>query len=176
MRISDWSSDVCSSDLVYHEVAESLRKRFNAAGGDVGRLEDWGMPHHHSQLRVAKAGKEAWVAETMPLLNRARYVTETGARMNDAEVAEFLDEAWKTIATGGANKIEPGQFRGTGARATRGSDSRLIHSRDGEAYLDYQKQFGQRAIYDVMTGPEQGLAQQLAALEALGRTSGTRRG
>src|SRR3546814_1420459 len=34
---------------VYHEVAESLRKRFNAAGGDVGRLEDWGMPHHHSQ-------------------------------------------------------------------------------------------------------------------------------
>src|SRR3546814_6481990 len=71
---------------VYHEVAESLRKRFNAAGGDVGRLEDWGMPHHHSQLRVAKAGKEAWVADTMPLLNRARYVTETGARMNDAEV------------------------------------------------------------------------------------------
>src|SRR3546814_4038563 len=48
---------------VYHEVAESLRKRFNAAGGDVGRLEDWGMPHHQSQLRVAKAGKEAWVAE-----------------------------------------------------------------------------------------------------------------
>src|SRR3546814_11445665 len=139
MRISDWSSDVCSSDLienpegvralvrelhgqdsgnatakagakVYHEVAESLRKRFNAAGGDVGRLEDWGMPHHHSQLRVAKAGKEAWVAETMPLLNRARYVTETGARMNDAEVAEFLGEAWKTIATGGANMIEPGQL------------------------------------------------------------------
>src|SRR3546814_3090077 len=112
MRISDWSSDVCSSDLatakagakVYHEVAESLRKRFNAAGGNIGRLEDWGMPHHHSQLRVAKAGKEAWVAETMPLLNRARYVTETGARMNDAEVAEFLGEAWKTIATGGANK------------------------------------------------------------------------
>src|SRR3546814_13347291 len=136
--------------------AESLRKRFNAAGGDVGRLEDWGMPHHHSQLRVAKAGKEAWVAETMPLLNRARYVTETGARMNDAEVAEFLGEAWKTIATGGANKIEPGQFRGTGARANRGSDSRVIHFRDGDAYLDYQQQFGERAIYDVMTGHVQG--------------------
>src|SRR3546814_494589 len=93
------------------------------------------MPHHHSQLRVAKAGKEAWVAETMPLLNRDRYVTETGARMSDAEVAEFLGEAWKTIATGGANKIEPGQFRGTGARANRGSDSRVIHFRAGDAYL-----------------------------------------
>src|SRR3546814_15737421 len=94
------------------------------------------MPHHHSQLRVAKAGKEAWVAETMPLLNRARYVTETGARMNDAEVAEFLGEAWTTIATGGANKIEPGQFRGTGARAHRGSDSRVLHFREGADYTD----------------------------------------
>src|SRR3546814_1071928 len=82
---------------VYHEVAESLRKRFNAAGGNIGRLEDWGMPHHHSQLRVAKAGKEAWVAETMPLLNRARYVTATGARINDAEVADSLGESWKNI-------------------------------------------------------------------------------
>src|SRR3546814_7035888 len=62
--------------------------------------------------------RSAWVAETMPLLNRARYVTETGARMNDAEVAEFLGEAWKTIATGAAEL--PGQFRGTGARANRG--------------------------------------------------------
>src|SRR3546814_15797362 len=69
MRISDWSSDVCSSDL---------------------------------------AGKEAWVAETMPLLNRARYVTETGARMNDAEVAEFLGEAWKTISTGAPTRSSPG--------------------------------------------------------------------
>src|SRR3546814_450424 len=153
---------------VYHEVAESLRKRFNAAGGNIGRLEDWGMPHHHSQLRVAKAGKEAWVAETMPLLNRDRYVTETGARMSDAEVAEFLGEAWKTIATGGANKIEPGQFRGTGARANRGSDSRVIHFRDGDAYLDYQQQFGERAIYDVMTGHVQGVAKDIAAIEAFG--------
>src|SRR3546814_3912704 len=99
MRISDWSSDVCSSDL--------------------------------------------------------------GARMNDAEVAELLGEAWKTIATGGANKIEPGQFRGTGARANRGSDSRVIHFRDGDAYLDYQQQFGERAIYDVMTGHVQGVAKDI---------------
>src|SRR3546814_16852826 len=80
-------------------------------------------------------------------------------------VAEFLGEAWKTIATGGANKIEPGQFRGTGARANRGSDSRVIHFRDGDAYLDYQQQFGERAIYDVMTGHVQGVAKDIAAIE-----------
>src|SRR3546814_6554832 len=107
----------------------------------------------------------------MPLLNRACYVTETGARMNDAEVAEFLGEAWKTIATGGANKIEPGQFRGTGARANRGSDSRVIHFRDGDAYLDYQQQFGERAIYDVMTGHVQRSEEHTSELQSLMRTS-----
>src|SRR3546814_1162694 len=86
---------------VYHEVAESLRKRFNAAGGNIGRLEDWGMPHHHSHLRVARARKEAWVAETMPLLNRARHVTETGARLNHPAGAEFPGQAWKNTTTGG---------------------------------------------------------------------------
>src|SRR3546814_17394827 len=131
------------------------------------------MPHHHSQLRVAKAGKEAWVAETMPLLNRDRYVTETGARMSDAEVAEFLGEAWTTIATGGANQIAPGQFRGTGARVNRGSDSRVIHLRDGAASLDYQQQFDETAIYDAMTEQVQGVAKDITALQASAQTNDT---
>src|SRR3546814_5702307 len=59
-------------------------------------------------------------------------------------------------------------FRGTGARANRGSDSRVIHFRDGDAYLDYQQQFGERAIYDVMTGHVQGVAKDIAAIEAFG--------
>src|SRR3546814_1458552 len=68
----------------------------------------------------------------------------------------------------GANKLEPGHCRGTGARANRGSDSRVIHFRDGVAYLDYQQQFGERAIYDVMTGHVQGVAKDIAAIEAFG--------
>src|SRR3546814_11725686 len=109
------------------------------------------MPERHAQVRGAQAGKEREFAAPLPLLNRERYVTGTGARMNDAEVAEFLGEAWKTIATGGANKIETGQFRDTGARANRGSDSRVINFRDGDAYHDSQKQCGERANYDGMT-------------------------
>jgi hypothetical protein len=152
----------------YHAIAEALRQRFNRAGGDIGRLEDWGMPHHHSQLRVAKAGKDEWVAQVLPLLNRERYVTEAGARMSDADITAFLGEAWTTIATGGANKVEPGQFRGAGMRANRGNDSRQIHFKDGDAYLDYQQQFGERAMYDVLTGHIQGVAKDIALVETFG--------
>ena len=31
------------------KVTTALRERFNRAGGDIGELEDWGLPHHHSQ-------------------------------------------------------------------------------------------------------------------------------
>ena len=55
-------------------ISESLRQRFNRAGGDVGQLEDWGMPHHHSQPLVAKAGREQWVADTLPKLDRSKYL------------------------------------------------------------------------------------------------------
>lgn len=160
--------DAKAGAKVYHEVAEALRERFNRAGGDVGRLEDWGMPHHHAQVRVAKAGRDAWVQTVLPLLNRERYVTEAGRLMDDAELTAFLGEAWTTIATGGANKIEPGQFRGTGMRANRGNEARQIHFKDGDAYLEYQIQFGERAMYDVLTGHIQGVAKDIALVETFG--------
>ena len=39
-----------------HGVTDQLRVRFNDAGGKVGRLEDWSLPQHHSQRRIAAAG------------------------------------------------------------------------------------------------------------------------
>jgi hypothetical protein len=73
------------------------------------------------------------VEKTLPLLDRGRYVLEDGSRMGDAEVRQMLAKAWETITTDGLNKTEPGEFRGTGARANRGSDARQIHFADGEA-------------------------------------------
>jgi hypothetical protein len=153
---------------VWREVTTAARTRFNAAGGDIGILEDWGMPHHHSQTRVAKAGRDAWVADILPQLNRNKYLKEDGARMTDAELTEFLREAWLTIATGGANKAEPGQFRGNGMRANRGSASRQIHFKDARSYIDYQQKYGERTLYEVLTGHIEGIAKDIALVEELG--------
>lgn len=54
----------------FRDVAESLRQRFNRAGGDVGFLDDWAMPRDHSQVRVAKS-RDAWVNDHMQWANRA---------------------------------------------------------------------------------------------------------
>lgn len=152
----------------FKKIAEQLRQRFNRAGGDVGQLDDWGLPHHHSQARVAEAGKAAWVDAILPRLDRARYLREDGTLMDDAELRTFLGEAWLTIATGGVNKLEPGRPSGSGMRANRGNEGRQIHFKDADSYLDYQAQFGERSLYEVIVGHISGVSKDIALVETMG--------
>lgn len=150
------------------EVTEAMRQRFNAGGGDVGRLDYGYLPQAHDQMRVLAAGRDAWAQETLPLLDRSRYVRDDGARMNDAEVLDVLRGAWETIASDGSNKTAPGAFKGSGARANRGSESREIHFKDGQAYLDYLGRFGTGSMYDAMIGHIGGLARDIGLVERYG--------
>ncbi len=162
------NADAASGAKAFKGVAEQLRVRFNAAGGDIGKLDDWGMPHHHSQSRVAKAGADAWVREVMPKLDRSKYVRDDGARMDDTEVDAFLREAWISIATGGANKHQAGTPQGSGARANRGNKSRQVHFKAADDYLDYQSNFGDSTPYEVIVNHIGGVAKDIAMIEAFG--------
>lgn len=150
------------------QTAESARQAFNSAGGKVGRLEDWRMPQTHSQGLVAKAGKDAWVRDIFGKLDRKRYVNEDGSRMDDAQVINFLNEAWTTIATGGANKIEPGRAMGKGLLANHNAEARSIHFKDAEGYLEYQSKYGGSDPYTAMMGHITSLSHDIAMLESLG--------
>ena len=150
------------------QVTDSMRQRFNAAGGDVGRLDYGYLPQAHDQMRVLATGRDAWASEVMPLLDRSRYVREDGARLTDAEVLDTLRGAWETISSDGANKTAPGTFKGHGARANRGSESREIHFKDGEAYLAYQHRFGTGSMYDAMIGHIGGLSRDIGLVERYG--------
>lgn len=151
----------------FREVTESLRTRFNRGGGDVGFLDDWSLPRDHSQVKVAKS-KDAWVADHLKWANRSKYLKEDGAPMNDAELTEFLGHAWQTLATGGLNKIKPGQFTGTGAVANRGSESRQIHYKDAESFIEAQKAYGEKNLLELMIGHVDRAARDIALVEALG--------
>ena len=151
----------------FHDVAERLRERFNRAGGDVGRLDDWSIPRSHSQVKVAKS-KDAWIADHVQWANRSKYLKEDGARMSDTELHEFFEHAWQTVATGGVNKIEPGRVTGGGMRANRGSESRQIHYKDADAFLAAQEKYGDRNLMDLMFGHIDRAARDIALVETLG--------
>jgi hypothetical protein len=147
---------------------DTMRQRFNNAGGDIGQLEYGYVPQGSDQGRVLGAGQDAWVQRTMPLLDRSRYVRPDGRQMDDAEMAAFLRSAWETLSSGGLNKLEPGRFQGNGSRANRGSDARQLHFRDGRAYVEYMGEFGHGSMYDAMTGHISGLARDIGLVERYG--------
>jgi len=151
---------------------EQLRQRFNSAGGDVGQLDYGYLPQPHDQARVRGSGdpaaRDKWVQETLPMLDRNRYFQEDGTRLTDQQLAGVLESAWDTIATGGLNKMTPGQGGGKGARANAGSESRQIHFKDAEAYLAYMSKYGGGGMYDAMLGHIGGMARDIALVERYG--------
>lgn len=150
------------------DTIEGLRQRFNNAGGDIGKLAYGYLSQAHDAIKVADAGAQAWAAKVLPLLDRMQYLREDGSLMPDAEVLQLLEAAHETIATQGDNKVSPGQFKGTGARANRGSESRVLHFKDGDAWMQYMGEFGQGSMYDAMTGHIGAMARDLGLVERYG--------
>jgi hypothetical protein len=150
------------------ETTEALRTRFNAAGGDVRKLDYGYLPQAHDQTRVLAAGMDSWALVTLQHLDRSRYLREDGARMSDGEVLDVLFRAWETISSDGANKATPGATKGKGAKANARGESRELHFKDGEAYLAYLKDFGRGSMYDAMIGHIGGLSRDIGLVERYG--------
>lgn len=150
------------------DTVESMRQRFNRAGGDIGKLDYGYLPQPHDAVRVLKAGQDKWVGDLLPLLDRSRYIDENGAQLNDAQLAEVMAGAWETITSGGLNKAEPGARTGTGMRANRGMDTRAIHFKDAGAYLQYAAAYNKGGVMSAMQGHVSRLAKDIALVEEMG--------
>lgn len=150
------------------QAAEEARTWFNEKGGEIGRLDDWGFPQHHSQELVAKAGVDAWIADVYPALKLDKYVDLAGNRMSEREIKDLLKNAWWSIATNGANKIDPGKSRGHGARANRHAEERQIHFKDADAVLAYWGKYGEKTFPDILVGHIEQMAKDISFIEHFG--------
>lgn len=117
-----------------HDHIEILRQRYNAAGGTVGKLEDWGEPHRWSDVRVVKAikkrGRSAVVDDFVNAARRDRYINEDGSLFTPEQLREFMDRSLDTILTDGANKRLAGTVTpGINDVANRHRAHREIHLR-----------------------------------------------
>lgn len=160
----------------FREVAAEARQTFNEHGGDIGELDDWGFPQHHSQAKVAyaaktpdpKANQKAWVDAVLPMLDRSRYQDGAGMPWDDTQMREFLEHAWTTIATNGHSNIEPGKYTGTGKRANRHAESRQIHFKDADSVIEYWNQFGEKTALEILQGHVETMARDIAFIEHFG--------
>jgi hypothetical protein len=150
------------------DTIEGMRQRFNAAGGDIGKLGYGYLSQAHDAVKVGDAGAQAWAQKVAPLMDRNQYLREDGSLMDLPEITQMLEAAHDTISTGGGNKVAPGQFRGSGARANSGSEARVLHFRDGDAWMQYMQEFGQGSLYDSMMGHIGGMARDIGLVENFG--------
>lgn len=171
----------------FHDAAEEARTAYNAAGGDVGRLDDWGMPQHHSQEKVASAAKmlgmkgddpaanrQAWVDYMMPKMMKTAaqgkyYVDElTGIPWTGTRMQEFLSKAWDTIATDGIANLQPGERSGNGARANRHAEHRQIHFADADDVINYWNTFGNKTLVEILDDHLGRMSKDIAFIEHYG--------
>lgn len=153
----------------WRKTTDELRDRANAAGMDVGKLDEWHYPQSHNQGRIAQAGLEKWTQDVLPKLDRSKYINADGTRMSDDQVQDFLRHAYDSIITDGQNKVEPGQGRpGYGLTANRQGASRQVFFKDADSYLSYQGDYGDKSLWSTLTGHISTISRDIALNEVLG--------
>ncbi|NDB64671.1 MAG: SDR family NAD(P)-dependent oxidoreductase [Euryarchaeota archaeon] len=153
------------------EVAEYLRQRFNAAGGDIGHLVDWIAPQYHNAQALLNAGREVWVEAITERLDWDRILRPDGQPIPEGERRSFLNDIWYNITTEGAPEqaapYAPG-YQGMGALYRRHRDHRILHFKSVDDFLAYNREFGGGDIMASMIGHIDRLSKDIAALERFG--------
>lgn len=149
--------------------AEHARKLFNAAGGEIGKLEGWGLPQTHDAVAVRAAGKDGWVEATLPRLAREKMTDRvTGAAFTEKRLRAVLGDVWDSIVTGGANDLAPGEHLGAGKLANRRAEHRFLVFKSAGDWMAYQQQFGRADPFAAMMNHLDNLARDVARMQVLG--------
>lgn len=152
------------------DVFENMRDRFNRNGGDIGKLDDWGIPQSHNAEKLAVAGKQQWVHDATQTIDRNKYVNEDGSLYTEAQIKELLEYSFDTIVSDGANKTEVGKssHQGTSKVTNKHSESRVLHFKDADAWMEYQSKYGGAQFVDLIEAHIATMARDIALVESLG--------
>lgn len=152
--------------------AEMLRQRFNAAGGDIGKLDKWGLPQTHDSRAVRAAGYEAWRGSILPRVALDKMIDRRTGRAFTPESLELaLRDVFETIRSDGWKDRAPGGM-GSGALANRRGDARFLIFKSADDWMGYADEFGAGSAFDAMMGHIDGMARDVAMMEVLGPNPG----
>jgi hypothetical protein len=166
----------------WRKVMDEARDRYNAAGGHIGSLGETYFPNHHDRFKVGNAGLDSWYKTIEPLLDKGKYLNVDGSNMSPKDLKEFFTHIFQTIITDGDSKSFKGPRQGEmigpelmqqrasghGLFADRNSQHRQVFFKDGDSFIDYQRQFGSQSFLSTMLGHVNRLGRDTAMLESQG--------
>lgn len=147
-----------------------MKDRFNRSGGDIRELTGWGIWTSWSPAKVLEKGLDRWLELALRNIDRNTMVHGDGRAYNQQELEEFLTAAYKTIKSDGANKVEVGKpnFTGNSSIANRHSDSRKLHWKNADAWLEMQNEFGDMPLTDIINSNIDRMSKEIALIERFG--------
>lgn len=155
----------------WSDTADWLRQRFNAAGGAIAKLDNWGLPQWHDRRALVSRGLDAWREDIKGLLDSSRMLHPlTKTPVLEGELDEILDGIWHGIVQDGWDTREAKrQVFGQGALANQRQEHRFLVFRDADAWMKYQADYGGGSdAFAAMMGHINMMARDIGAMEILG--------
>ena len=159
------------------DLFEDLRLRFNAAGGSIGKLDNWGLPHSHNARALERAGFDAWFDEIYDKLAwhkiddfvLGRPFAEEGALPDRAVARVFLSEIYEGIVSDGITRRPVVYGQPSGQRlVNRYNHHRVLHFRDADAWINYNQNFGTGDVFGAIMAHTSRMSRDIAQIEILG--------
>ena len=154
-----------------------MRQLFNAHGGDIGELADYGVPHAHSADVLRQRGFDAWANtieghlawdKIIDLGTGKPFADAAGGIPDRAQTERFLREVYDNITTRGWNTRDPSMTTGGQALYNQRADHRVLHFKSGKDWLAYNNEFGAADPFSAMMNGLFGLANDVAMMRVLG--------
>lgn len=151
-------------------VSEKARTRFNAAGGHIGKREDWGLPQMHDSTAIRRAGYEEWRREILPKLDLEGMGRDfnDGVPFTEETLEILLKDAFDAIRSDGHSRRDPSARHGA-AMYNRRADHRFFKFRNADDWLAYSQRFGAgEDTFRIMISHLENMANEIAQMEVLG--------
>ena len=149
------------------EAFEYLRVRWNAAGGDIGKHERYGLPTHWDAGRVKSKGVDQFVKDFINRVDWEKVAERQRRSIPDKEQA--LRDIYTTIATKGFNKKEATAGSGALSLANQRAESRFLELKSGDDWLFLQENYGAgEDVLSIVNAHIDNMAKDIALLESFG--------
>lgn len=159
------------------DALEDMRIMFNEAGGTIGQLDTWGLPHSHDRRTVTKAGFDQWFGDVAATINWRQmedHLTGRAFQSPDGPPPDietqrrFLKEVYDNIAYGkGSREAVYGRPEGA-ALYRRRSESRVLHFKSADDWIAYNKKYGTGDPFRSLMGHVHKMSRDIVAMRNFG--------
>lgn len=165
------NTEALSIAKILNAMQNELVQKQNRAGAFIRAMPGYIVRQGHDMGRIRAAGFEKWLQDVQPLLSE----NKTFGAMDPAK---FLEEAYRGFTTGLHMKQEGAiasddvsallGFTGPSNLASKVSSARVLHFKDANAWLAYNKLYGQGSLREAILWGVESASKNVSLMEGLG--------